>query len=120
MPEGKQYLIVIQLLKVTPERLADTVPKIQETLQSMSTEPVEFAFKSATADLFGFGLRSKRNPHQILTMLESPSEGRPYTAEYKVKDPFIRKGDHIMILEIGEDINCGEGFTRFENWLQHH
>lgn len=101
MPEGKQYLVVIQLINTTPERLlkraADIMPKIKETLRSISTEPIESAFHSVTADLFGFGLRSERDPYQIRALLESPSEHVKYGVIFKFKEPYLKRGDHIMV-----------------------
>lgn len=114
--EGKQLLVVLQLGKTDVQRLQSLVPQLKKHLESLSTEPIEQVFRSAGADIFGYAIRSKLAAGQIAASIETPE--RDSTKLTKL--PFLDSGDHILVIEIGEDFLAGPGFTRFGTWLQRH
>ena len=113
--EGTRYLVVLQLGNAQPERLAEVVQGTQSVLEQISTEPVELAFRSATADIFGYLLRTKFHAGQINGRLESPSK-----YAFRGQQPFLDNKDAVLVVEVGEDFRAGVGFTRVGTWLQHH
>lgn len=119
--EGSRFLVVLRLGSTSPQRLTDLIPALQDTLQGLSTEPIEQAFRSATADVFGYFIRAKRYASQIYSAIQSPGlpahEREPDTT-YMTE--FLDNQDHLMVLEIGEDFRAGQGFSRVGAWLQHH
>src|SRR5690606_25447387 len=102
----------------TSERLADFVPKAKLVLSNLSSSVIEQAFRSMQADIFGWVIKSKRNVHQILKLLENPTDV-PYPAK-PLGEPFLTNQDHILILEIGETFTSTRGFSRLTTWLQRH
>jgi len=85
----------------------------------MSTEPIEQAFRSVTADMFGYFIRTKLVARQIAAAIESPGK-QAWIYDKTTVPPFLNNQDAILVVEIGEDFLAGRGFTRAGTWLQHH
>jgi hypothetical protein len=105
---GTRFLVIVMLGDSSPSRLQTLVPRLQEVLAALSTEPTQQAFRSATADIFGYFLRSTLRAGQLLGRLETPDP-----------PPFLDNADSLLILEIGEDISA-IGRSNTWRWLQHH
>lgn len=116
--QGKRYLVVFEINPATSERLADFVPKAKFVLSNLSPSGIEQALRSVQADIFGWVIRSKRNVHQVLKLLESPTDV-PYPLK-PLGEPFLTNQDHILVLEIGEEFTSTRGFSRLTTWLQRH
>ena len=118
----KRFLIVVSLGSTEPSRLVDLVPSLQKVLQSLSTETPEQAFRSATADIFGYFIRSRLTARQITSAIESPGRVSVQLEEAYAQDihPFLDNKDGVLAIEIGKDFSAGVGFTRVGTWLQHH
>jgi|SRR5580704_4168541 hypothetical protein len=69
---GTRFLVIVMLGDSSPSRLQTLVPRLQEVLAALSTEPTQQAFRSATADIFGYFLRSTLRAGQLLGRLETP------------------------------------------------
>lgn len=115
MAESRHLLVVFHLAACTPERLRDVVPRIQAALTKLSEEPIEQAFRSSNADLFGYAIKSKLAAKAIQAALESP--GGKYRSDAY---PPLDGADNLLVLEIGADYSAGKGFTRLGTWLQRH
>jgi hypothetical protein len=115
--EGKQFLVVLQLGKADVQRLQSLVPKLKKHLESLSNEPIEQVFRSVSADIFGYAIRSKLAAGQIAASIETPERD---SSRELTKPPFLDSRDHVLVLELGEDFQAGPGFTRFGTWLQRH
>lgn len=115
LAEARYFAVILELSDTRPARLATLVPLLKAQLDKLSTEaPTEQIFRSVNADIFGYAIKSKLNAAQIRAAIESPKDWRrPGTSV----EPFLFSGDHLLILEIGEDSLAGEGFTRFGTWL---
>lgn len=119
--ETRRYLVLLQLGNASPDRLKTVVPGLKSVLERLSTEPIEQAFRSATADIFGYFIRSKRNATQISATIESPAKDPWFMKEGEpMIGPFLDSGDAILVIEGGSDFCAGRGFTRVGTWLQHH
>lgn len=115
---GKQFLIVIQLGNTEVSRLQSLVPRLQEHLARISTEPVEQAFRSVTADLFGYVIRSRMVAGQIAASIETPQKDDSLFAP--TVSPLLDGRDNLFVVELGEDTETRRGFNRLGAWLQHH
>ena len=120
--ETRRYLVILSLKTTEPARLQALVPSLKEVLSSVSREPIEQVFRSVTADVFGFFIRSRLAAGQIVAAIESPGKAWWQKDNGRIPDvePFLQTGDALMVVEIGEDFVAGFGFTRAGNWLQHH
>lgn len=93
----------------------ELVPALQKELASMSEAPPEQAFRSVTADMFGYFIKTKMVSRQIVAAIQSPRQLSP-------RDYFtILEGkDKLFVMEVGADFMGTEGFTRATTWLQRH
>lgn len=110
-----QFLVIFNLKNAKPPRLITMIPQLESLLKGLSKQPIEIAFRSATADIYGYGLVSEMNASQLKAAIESPGRSR-----FSDKEPVLEGDDRLMILELGKDFHAGEGFTRFGTWLQRH
>ena len=120
--ETKRYLVILNLKSTEPARLQTLVPSLKAVLSNVSTEPIEQVFRSVTADVFGFFIRSRLVPRQIVAAIQSPGKALWQKDNDRIPDigPFLQSGDGLMVVEIGEDFQAEAGFTRAGTWLQHH
>ncbi len=117
--EARRYLVIISLSDTAPQRLRSLAPHLQDILARLSTEAIEIAFRSVTADMFGFFVRSTLAADQIIARLESPGREGFYEDD-SVEEPGLTGADSLFVIEIGEDFKAGRGFTRAGTWLQRH
>lgn len=110
----RRFLVIVRVANPSPANLAVLVPELQAALGRMSSAPIEQAFRSVGADIFGYFMLSKLNAHQILARIESPG------TLFKHGTPILPGGDAVFVLEVGADFSSGEGFTRAGTWLQRH
>lgn len=112
--DTRRYLVLVQMGESSPQRLQMVVPRLQETLQRISTAGTEQLFRSITADYFGYLIRSKMNAHQIAAAIESPSPtiGR-------IVEPILDGKDRLSVHELGQD-HASRWTTRALTWLQRH
>ena len=75
MIERRTFLVIFQLNNASHQRLATMIPRLTALLGRLSKEPIEQAFRSATADLFGYSIISNLNAAQIKAAIESPGGG---------------------------------------------
>ena len=119
--ETNRFLVILRMGSATQERLGEVVRPFQEMLQWMSTEPIEQTFRSVTADIFGYVLRSRLPVGVIRANLESPGKKSwQHGPEPPVQYPFLNNEDDLLILEIGEEFSASQGFSRVGIWLQLH
>lgn len=118
----RRYLVILSLKSTEPARLQTLVPTLKEVLSNVSTEPIEQVFRSVTADVFGFFIRSRLVAGQIVAAIESPGEDQWLRDHDRIPNiaPFLQSGDGLMVVEIGEDFKATVGFTRAQTWLQRH
>lgn len=118
----RRYLVIINLKSAEPARLQTIVPPLKIVLSSVSTEPIEQVFRSVTADVFGFFIRSRLVAGQIVAAIESPGKKSWQRDDDRIPDiaPFLQSGDGLMVVEMGEDFKATVGFTRAQTWLQRH
>lgn len=114
---GKQYLVLFSLDPSTPNRLRGTMPLLTKTLERLSTEPIELFFRSLGADHFGYLIRSKIVPGQILAVIESPERG--FVGLRMNDPPFLTKTDSVAVIELGTEA-ADRGFGRATTWMQRH
>lgn len=107
--EETRYHVIVKLSAADPLRLQKLVPALQAALDRISIAPVEQVFRSATADVFGYFIRSNLRAHQILAAIEAPNGG-----------PFLDGKDAVFVFEVGSQFSAGVGFTRAATWLQRH
>jgi hypothetical protein len=106
---GTRFLVIVMLGNTSVERLRTFVPALQRVLNATSTEaPTQEAFRSATADVFGYFIRSKLNASQVRARIDSPDP-----------PPFLDNNDRILVLEIGDSFSAF-GNSNAWRWLQHH
>ncbi len=116
MPEARYFAAILELGDARPDRLVTLVPLLKAQLDKLSTEaPVEQIFRSVSADVFAYAIKSKLNSGQIKAAIESPGDR---IHPEKSVEPFLFSRDHLLVMEIGVDTTAGEGFTRFGTWLQ--
>lgn len=72
--EAYRYLAIVLVTPATPERLVTLVPALVKILEEISVEPILQVFRSATADHFGYFLRSKLAAREIRALIESPDK----------------------------------------------
>lgn len=111
-----RYLVIVQLGQATVSHVSNLVPSLQAELGAMSKEPVELAFRSATADLFGFFVDTDLAPQQIRARIESPGGVSSLTS----KMPILEGNDALLIIQLGAEADSTKGFTRALTWLQRH
>jgi hypothetical protein len=88
--------------------LAAVVPPLQSQLASVSTVAPEQVWRSATADVFGYFIKSSMNAGQISAALDKPA-----------KIPaFLGGHDSLLVIEVGSEFNASQEFTRATTWLQ--
>ncbi len=117
--ETRRYLVIVELSDTAIERLQILVPRLQNILARLSTEPPQQAFRSVSADMFGYFIRSTLVAGQISARIESPGKQGPRHGP-PIEQPVLLGKDSLFIIEIGEDFSAGRGFTRAGAWLQHH
>jgi len=117
--EGKQFLVILSILPANPTRLSTLVPALKSVLEQISIEPIEQLFRSATADCFGFLIRSRMNPAQIIAIIQSPQK-HPWQKNFQPVEPFFAGQDHIAVIEIGSDNDATQGFSRALTWIRRH
>lgn len=105
--ELRRYLAVFSLGDACRDRLAAIMPSIQRILTAAADGKIELAFRSARGDEFGFYLRSRLHPQQIMARLQSPAR----------EAPFLDNNDSLLVLEIGKDFSAF-GRSRAWTWLQ--
>ena len=118
----RRYLVILNLESTELARLQTLIPSLEAVLSNVSTEPIEQVFRSVTADVFGFFIRSRLVAPQIVAAIQSPGKNRWQQDNDRIPDiePFLQSGDGLMVVEIGEDFKAEVGFTRAGTWLQHH
>lgn len=115
MGDEKRYLVVAKLGSSNPERLIELVPAFQKALSKLSSVTIEQAIRSATADVFGYFIKSRLKAAQIVAAIESPG-----TSYVKIEEPFLSREDALFVMEVGSDFHASSGFTRAATWLQRH
>jgi hypothetical protein len=97
--EGARYLVIFSLGDASHARLTTLVPNLTSVLKGLSEAPIEQAFRSATADTFGYFIRSKLPARQLVSQIQSPDR----------IEPFLTNSDSMLIVQIGDDFS---GFGR--------
>ncbi len=115
--ELSRYLVVVQLIDTRPSRLSELVPRLQDQLTQLSKTPIEKVFRSATADLFGYFIKTNMKAVQISAALQSPGPAYGGTLDRRSL-PFLNGDDTLFILEVGNDFIAGQDFARPMTWLQ--
>lgn len=114
MADMLKYLVIIQLSDTKPARLASLIPSLQAGLTRISETAPELALRSATADYFGYFIKTKLRPGQIASELKLP--GAKYSSEGMILDG----RDSILTIEVGQSFGATDGFSRAMTWLQRH
>lgn len=109
----RRYLIIFQLGKSNRERLRTLAPHLQNVLRSLTNQSAEPAFRSITADIFGYMIESSVDARTISNRIESPDSGSPSGV-----GPPLESDDHVLIVEVGEDSRVGKGFRTVAAWLE--
>lgn len=119
--DTRRYLVVLRLGDTAAERLTILVPSLKAVLESLAVGPIEQAFRSVSADVFGYFVRSKLNSAQIHAAIQSPGP-ESWERHSRKPDigPFLDNKDALLIVELGEDWLVGIGFTKVGPWLRHH
>jgi hypothetical protein len=115
MSETRRYIIILELGDYSVSRLQEFVPALLDAINELSSAPIEQVFRSLSADVMAYAVRTKLHAHQIRIELEAPAR----SVFKRHREPFLLNSDSLMIMEIGEDHSDGKGFTRFGTWLQH-
>lgn len=116
-----KFLVIVSVNPATVERLKGIVPGLKSELERLSDAGIEEAFRSVTADIFGYVIRSKLKAGQIRAAIESPG---PTSAQARhegtlMRMPFLSGKDNVIVLELGDDVSAAQGLKRIETWLLH-
>jgi hypothetical protein len=86
--EGTRYLVILTLAGSSRNRLITLVPNLQNVLKGLSAEPIEQAFRSTTADTFGYF--HPLNTSCSATCLSDPIARSHGTVSYQFRQPAYR------------------------------
>lgn len=100
--------MVIRLGDTSPRHLAAVVPPLQTQLASVSAVAPELVWRSVTADVFGYFVKSTLNAAQISAAIDKPVN----------KSPFLGGHDSVFAIEVGADFSASQEFTMPTTWLR--
>lgn len=105
--DTKRYLVIVRMGSAsTFSRIQRDITAIVETFRSLSTTQPEPAFSSNDLHLLGLFILSAKPIAVIRAAFETCSG--------------TFNGDDLLIVEVGADFICTQGFSRALTWLQRH
>lgn len=110
--KDRRFLVILSLFDTAPTRIQNVVPVLKRILERLSPDGYEQAFRSITADAFGYLIKTHLSVSQIRATIESPDDN--------VGWPFLNNKDGLFVIEIGSEFSGNSVFTRAAMWLQRH
>ena len=121
--ETRRFLLLIELPRVTVQRLQDLVPRLQKAIDRMSGADFALAYRAPNGKVISYVMRSKLAAAQIRARLtEEPQAWRSFQddPEYKVQVQLQQSRQDFAVVELGTDFDTRRFLDKLEPWLAHH